>query len=59
MKISETNASAKTSLAAPFCVGRYDHFSALILVAVVNVELQLLAFVGLDEREKIFALVQD
>lgn len=59
MEIAEADASSETALAAPLRVGSDHHLPALILVAVVHVQLQLFAFVRLDEREEVFALVQD
>lgn len=59
MQVPEANPSAETSFTAPFGVGCYDNFSALILVAVVDIKLELLSFVCLNQCKQIFTFVQN
>lgn len=60
MQISETDSSTKpTSITTPFRVRRYNNFPTLILVAIVDVQFQLLAFMSLYQREQIFALMEN
>lgn len=51
MQVAESYSCAETSLASPLGVGRDHDLPALILVAVVNVQLQLLALVSFYQRE--------
>lgn len=59
MQVAEPYSCAETSLASPFGVGRDHNLPALILVAVVNVQLQLLALVSFYQREQVFALMEN
>lgn len=60
MQISETDSSTKTtSISTPFRVRRYNNFPTLILVAIVDVQLQLFAFMSLYQREQILALMKN
>ena len=58
MQITVADATAQTALTTPLGVGLNGHLSTHVVVHVVHVHLQGTSFVGLDQSEQIFALVQ-
>lgn len=59
VKVAIADAAAETAIATPRSVRCYNDLSTMVRLCVVNVEFQRSSFVGLDERKKVFGLVQD
>lgn len=59
MQITIANAAAKAAFSTPRRIWCNDHFSTVVSVGVVYVELQGLCFVCLDKAEQVFRLIHD
>jgi hypothetical protein len=59
MQVTKANSCSKTSFASPFAVRRDDDLPARVFIAIVDIKLQLLSLVSLNQREEVFALMEN
>lgn len=59
MQITIADATPKAAFSTPRGIWCNDHFSTVVSVRVVHVELKGLCFVGLNEAEQVFRLIHD
>lgn len=59
MQITIADATAEAAFPTPCRIWCNDHFSAVVSVCVVHVELKRLCFMGLNKAEQVFRLIHD